>query len=143
MAKSARSALPPAGASAGPSGKNRGLRGNGGNGAGRLVGLNTRNVCTHLCFVGTPSSLHPPEQTEDVTQQPYDRHLWVGSHCSVIIQEDPPWVTGVELVPDPPKLLCDPDLRAQVRGEGLGLPPGGHCTEIMVEGLARRTRRLC
>lgn len=88
MAKSARSALPPAGASAGPSGKNRGLRGNGGNGAGRLVGLNTRNVCTHLCFVGTPSSLHPPEQTEDVTQQPYDRHLWVGSHCSVIIQED-------------------------------------------------------
>lgn len=38
--------------------------------------------------MGTPSSLHPPQQTEDVTQQPNDHHPRVGSRCSVIIQED-------------------------------------------------------
>lgn len=45
----------------------------------------------------------------------------------------PAWVGLVELIPDAPQLLCDPRLRAQVHGEGLGLPQGG-CTEQTDKG---------
>lgn len=112
---------------------------------------------TYVLFVAiTKFSLEPvasgKESRQDAAGPPLPESAGLLSHPIFTHREGSGWdrtaalpsmVIQVIFISNLPQLLHDPDLWVHVCRFCLRLLHGSHCTQIMIEGLARRTWDLC